>query len=86
MIYYQTAEQERLDDVARHPDTMHFASRNKEDSKRYEIVNTLFDETFRIAEIARIMRLSESSVRDMLISSGKIKRTKELFEGESNSE
>ena len=81
VIYYQTADQKWIDDTAQHPDTMHFASRNKEDVKRYEIVNTLFEDEFRVAEIARIMRLPVSLVRDMLIHSGKITRTKELSEG-----
>lgn len=78
VIYYQTADQEWIDDTAQHPDTMHFESRNKEDEKGYEIVNNLFDDEFRIAEIARIMRLPESLVKDMLIHSGKIKGTKGL--------
>lgn len=86
VIYYQTADQEWIDDTARHPDIMQFTSRNRETDKRYEIVNALFDDKFRIAEIARIMRLPESLVRDMLIYAGKIKRKRVLSEGEPNSE
>ena len=57
VIYYQTVDQEWVDDVSKYPDTVSFASRNKEDNKRYEIVNTLFDDGFRAAEISRIMKL-----------------------------
>jgi len=86
IIYYQTADQTWNDDVAQHPETRQFKAQNKEDIKRYEIVNTLFDEKFRIAEIARVMKLSEPLVKDMLISSGKVKGRKTEFEEEANSE
>jgi hypothetical protein len=74
VIYYQTAEQQWIDDVAQHPDTMNYLSRNKEAQKRYDVVCSLYDEGFRAAEISRIMRLSEPLVRDMLADAGKIKR------------
>jgi len=74
VIYYQTAEQQWIDDVAQYPDTMNYLSRNKESQKRYDVVSSLYDEGFRAAEISRIMRLSEPLVRDMLADAGKIKR------------
>jgi hypothetical protein len=72
VIYYQTADQELIDDKAQHPDAMNLASKNKEDYKRYEIVNELYEEKFRVAEIARIMKLTEPMIRDMLKDAGKL--------------
>jgi hypothetical protein len=69
VVYFQTASQKWVDDLSQCPETIQSASRNKEDNKRFELVNALYEEKFRIPEIARIMRLSEPLVRDMLIHS-----------------
>jgi hypothetical protein len=80
VIYYQTADQKLIDDNALHSDLINFYSRNKENYKKYEIVNNLYDELFCVEEIARIMNMSESLVKEMLIDSGKRKRLKKLSE------
>ena len=86
VIYYQTATKKLIDDNKLHSDSINVDSRNKENNKQYEIVNDLYDEEFRVAEIARIMNISESLVKEMLIYSGKIKRFKNSSEVRTNNE
>lgn len=70
VVYFQTAEQERIDDMKRHPNQI----QGLEHEKRLEIAMNLYDQKLRVAQIARIMKLSEHVVKDMLVRAGKITR------------
>ena len=74
IVYFQTADQEWIDDTARYPDTMRPSATQLESQKRLEIASIPYDQNLRIAQIARIMRLSESMVKDLLVRAGKIER------------
>ena len=71
VVYFQTAEQECIDDMKRHPNQIHG---KLEYEKRLEIAMNLYDQKLRVAQIARIMKLSEHVVKDMLVRAGKITR------------
>ena len=70
VVHFQTAEQERIDDMKRHPNQI----QGLEHEKRLEIAMNLYDQKLRVAQIARIMKLSEHVVKDMLVRAGKITR------------
>lgn len=74
VVYFQTADQERIDDITRNPGVPHFSSAQFELEKRREIVCMLYDQQIRVAQIARIMRSSEPMIRDLLMHAGKMKR------------
>ena len=71
VVYFQTAEQECIDDMKRHPNQI---QGKLEYEKRLEIAMNLYDQKLRVAQIARIMKLSEHLVKDMLVRAGKIAR------------
>ncbi|MBI3324266.1 MAG: hypothetical protein HYZ92_03205 [Candidatus Omnitrophica bacterium] len=75
VIYYQTAEQEALDDFKYDSTEYHQDMRSGlEHKKRVEIASMLHDQQLRVAQIARIMKLPEPVVKDLLVQAGRITR------------
>jgi hypothetical protein len=74
IIYFQTSDQEWIDDSLRHTEVKTYSSQLKEQNKRAEIAALLYDENYRVAQIARIMLISESQVKNLLVQTGKIER------------
>lgn len=72
IIYYQTTEQEELDDRKRHSGEGPVGKLEFE--KRLEIITNLYDQKMRVSQIARIMRLSEPMVKNILVRAGKVER------------
>jgi len=70
VVYFQTAEQQALDDAKRHPKEPY----PLEFEKRVEIAGSLYDEGLRMVQIARIMRLSEYVIKGFLIRTGRVRR------------
>jgi len=75
VIYYQTAEQEAFDDAQRHPNDF-YPEGKLEFQKRLEIACSLYDQKLRIVQIARIMRLSQPLIKDILVRAGRIQRNR----------
>jgi hypothetical protein len=86
LVYFQTADQEWIDDTARYPDTVYRSFTQLESQKRLEIASSLYDQNLRVAQIARIMRLSEPRVKDLLVRGGRIERKSQTKEYKRESE
>ncbi|MGR3177491.1 MAG: hypothetical protein ACUZ8E_05505 [Candidatus Anammoxibacter sp.] len=79
ILFFQTIKQQMLDDVLRYPhDT--YKRINAVEVERVKIVEHLFDHGKRILLISRILNLSETRVKDILVRAGKINRVKNIKE------
>jgi hypothetical protein len=74
VIYYQTSEQELLDDRERHLGEISFRASKNEFQRRVEIAALLHGQGYRVAQIGRIMRLSEPTIKDLLVRASRIDR------------
>jgi len=70
VVYFQTAKQQALDDAKRHPKE----SYPLEFEKRVDIARSLYDEGLRMAQIARIMKLSVYVIKGFLVRTGGMHR------------
>lgn len=77
VIYYQTLEQQQLDDRRGHPDHAGNAAIT-EFWKRVEVVARLHDEGFRPPQIARTLLMSEHLVKQLLVRSGRLARNSNI--------
>ena len=75
VVYFQTLDQQRIDDRMRHPASPYEQAMLERD-KRVGIASRLFDDGIRVGQIARIMNLSETITKDLLVRAGKIVRDK----------
>ena len=69
VVYYQTLEQEELDEEKRQGIEFH-KQFSVEQKKRVEIACMLYKQEVRVPQIARIMRISEPMTKKLLVDAG----------------
>jgi len=82
LTYSQTWNQVHLDDWKMQPQASRrdpLSNMEREDRRMEELVATLFDEGFRVEQIARMLCVSLASVKDRLVRCGKLSRDKSIY-------
>jgi hypothetical protein len=74
VIYCQTSDQQWIDDTNYHPEAKNPSHSRAEFDKRLELVCMLNAQKLRIPQIARIMNLSETNVKNLLVWASKVER------------
>ena len=73
VVYFQTFEQQRIDDIKRHPDGPNLTGIFRLKKQR-ELICGMYQEGLRVAQISDVMTLSESMVKDTLVRAGLLPR------------